>query len=391
MKKKMFSLLLAAFLSVSMVLPVQAASFRDVSRNHWAYSSIESMAKRGIVTGTGKGSFAPEGYVTTAEFISMLMRLFYGQELAMDTAEYSIWYGKVLQQAAEKGLLYKLDIASVNHKAAGAEKWNRAIANGPIQRQDAAIILYHFLKQKVALPAEGTLRAVTAEKIPDLERNTSIFEQFAIASVYELGCLSGIDQKGNFGAEEYMTRAQACVALARTEKLVQAHKGSNVGADWTKKAEIGLIKEKLALPRLANGEKITEENVSARLYELQRIYPHGMSCTNENFFYKDPRTGEVTGNSGCYAFAMTVYDFVFGYNSFYRAKGTVLHEGTFANIKPGDHIRIHDLPHSVVVLDVSEKGITVFEGNFNGKVHWGNCYSKAELLGYEKVTIYSVY
>lgn len=391
MKKKMFSLLLTALLSVSMVLPVQAAAFRDVPKNHWAYASVESMAKRGIITGTGKNRFMPEGYVTTAEFVSMLMRLFYGRELAMDTEEYSIWYGKVLQLAAEQGLLYKLDIAAVDRRAVGAEKWNQTIANGPMQRQDTAIILYHFLKQKIALPTEETLRTVTAEKIPDLDQNPSIFEQFVIASVYELGCLSGTDQKGDFGGEQYMTRAQACVALARAEKLVQDFKGDKVGADWTKKAEIGLIKKELALPRLANGEKITEESVSDRLEELRNIYPHGMGCTNENFFYKDPKTGEVTGNSGCYAFAMTVYDFVFGYGSFERTRETALNEASFDQIKPGDHIRIHDLPHSVVVLEVSEEGITVFEGNYNGKVHWGRTYSKAELLAYDKVTLHSAY
>ena len=391
MKKKMFSLLLTAVLSVSMVLPVQAAAFRDVPKNHWAYASVESMAKRGIITGTGKNRFAPEGYVTTAEFVSMLMRLFYGRELAMDTEEYSIWYGKVLQLAAEQGLLYKLDIAAVDRRAVGAEKWNQTIANGPMQRQDTAIILYHFLKQKIALPTEETLRTVTAEKIPDLYQNPSIFEQFAIASIYELGCLSGTDQKGNFGGEQYMTRAQACVALARAEKLVQDFKGDKVGADWTKKAEIGLIKKELALPRLANGEKITKESVSDRLEELRDLYPHGMSCTNENFFYKDPKTGEITGNSGCYAFAMTVYDFVFGYGSFEQARETALNEASFDQIKPGDHIRIHDLPHSVVVLEVSEEGITVFEGNYNGKVHWGRTYSKAELLAYDKVTLHSAY
>ncbi|WP_458408032.1 S-layer homology domain-containing protein [Anaerotignum sp.] len=393
MKNKFISFLLASVMTVSMVLPVQAAdTFRDVPKGHWAYNAIEEMADQGIISGMGNGKFAPDGYVTTAQFVSMLMRMFFGEEMAMDDTEYSIWYGKVLQWAAENGLLYKMEIGSINRRASGAEKWNKAVANAPIYREEVAVLLYNYLKQNVALPTEDTLRNVTAAKIPDLgNHDATVFEQFAIAAVYELGCLSGTDKQGTFSGDQLMTRAQACAVLSRVQKLVGKAGSTTVGADWVKLVESGKIKQELKGETLVNGAEVTEKNVASRINELRRVYPQGMSCTNENFHYIDPRTGKDTGNSGCYALAMYIFDHVFGYGSFYEAKAVNLTEGSFGSIKPGDHIRIKDLPHSIVVLEAAEDYVKVVEGNFNKKVYWDNIYTKEELLGYQKVTVYSAY
>lgn len=393
MKNKFISFLLASLMAVSTAIPVQAAdTFADVSPKYWAYDAIEDMADLGIVSGLGDGTFAPDGYVTTAQFVSMLVRMFYGEELAADDTEYSIWYGKVLQWAEENGLLYKLEIGSVNRKSDGAEKWNKTVANGPMFREEMAVLLYNFLKQTVALPEEDTLRNVTAAKIPDLGNNdATVFEQFAIAAVYELGCLSGTDKQGTFNGDQLMTRAQACVALSRVKKLVEKADGTTTGAAWVKLVESGRIKEVLKEETLVNGTEVTEKNVLSSINELRRVYPQGMSCTDASFHYIDPKTGKDTGNSGCYALAMYIFDHVFGYGSFYAAKATNLTETSFASIKSGDHIRIKDLPHSVVVLEASDHYVKVVEGNFNKKVYWDNIYTKEELLGYQKVTIYSAY
>lgn len=393
MKNKFISFLLASVMAVSMVIPVQAAdTFKDVPEGYWAYDAIEEMAAQGIVSGMGDGTFDPDGYVTTAQFVSMLMRMFFAEEMAMDDAEYSIWYGKVLQWAAENGLLYELEIGSVNRGASGAEKWNKTVANGPMFREEMAVLLYNFLKQNVALPAEETLRNVTAAKIPDLgNHDTTVFEQFAIAAVYELGCLSGTDKQGTFNGDHLMTRAQACAALSRVQKLVEKADGTAVGADWVKPVESGRIKQELKGETLVNGAEVTEKNVVSRINELRRVYPQGMSCTDENFHYIDPKTGKDTGNSGCYALAMYIFDHVFGYGAFYKAEAATLTESSFDSIKPGDHIRIKDLPHSVVVLEVADDHVKVVEGNFNKEVYWDNVYTREELLGYQQVTIYSAY
>ena len=393
MKNKFISFLLASVMAVSMVVPVQAAdTFKDVPRSHWAHNAIEKMADQGIVSGVGNGNFKPNDYVTTAQFVSMLMRMFFAEEMAKDTAEYNIWYDKVLQWAKDNGLLYKLEIGTTDRRASGGEKWRKAVANGPIYREEVAVLLYNYLKQNVALPTEDTLRKETAVKIPDLGNNdATVLEQFAIASVYELGCLSGVDEKGTFRGDLLMTRAQACMVLARVQKVVETANGSAAGAAWVKQVESGKVKQVLKAPTLPNGAERNEYNVSSRLNELRRVYPSGMSCTDEAFFYIDPKTGKNTWNSGCYALAMYVFDHVFGYGSLEKTEAKPLTEQNFSSLQVGDHIRIKDLPHSIIVLEANDTSVKVLEGNLNDAVSWSNVYTKAELMGYHNVTVQSAY
>ena len=392
MKNKFISFLLASAMMVSMVVPVQAAdTFKDVPRTHWAYSAVEEMADRGIVSGVGNGKFNPNDYVTNAQFVSMLMRLFYGEELAKDQKSYSLWYEKAMQQAKDSGILYQLDLDRVWGYKGDVEKLRKNAANSPVFRKEMAVMAYNYLKEKAALPTEDALRNITAAGIPDLGNDTTVFEQFAIASVYEMGCLSGVDKKGTFGGDLLMTRAQACVVLSAMLDVVEAYQGGRTGADWVKAVESGKVKQVLKAPTLTNGLERNEYNVASRVNELRKTYPHGMDCTDEAFFYIDPKTGRNTGNSGCYAFAMYVYDHVFGYDSLYFLEEEPLNEDTYASLQTGDHIRIEDLPHSVIVLEAGDTEVKVVVGNLNGKVSWGSVYTKAELMGYHNVTVQSAY
>lgn len=392
MKNKFISFLLASVLAVSAAVPVQAAdTFKDVPQNHWAYSAIEELAEKGIISGVGNGKFAPNEYVTTAQFVSMLMRMFYGEELAKDQKSYSHWYEKAMQLAKEMGILFQLDADKAWNYHSGKESVKKNLANSPLFRDEMAVLAYNHLKNHVALPAEDTLRTVTAAKIPDLGNDTTVFEQFAIASVYEMGCLSGMDEKGTFGGDLLMTRAQACLVLSRMLDVTEAQQSGKAGVDWVKAVESGKVKQVLKAPTLTNGMERNEYNVASRLNELRKVYPHGMSCTDENFFYVDPKTGKTTGNSGCYAFAMYVYDHVFGYDTLYGAKEVLLTESNFGELKPGDHIRIKDLPHSIIVLQADDTEVIAVEGNLNSMVSWDSVYTKTELMGYQKVTVQSAY
>ncbi len=49
--------------------------FTDVNMDHWAAKYINSMRKKGIITGYEDGSFKPDNYITRAEFIVMADRL----------------------------------------------------------------------------------------------------------------------------------------------------------------------------------------------------------------------------------------------------------------------------------------------------------------------------
>ena len=389
MKNRFISFLLASVMAVSMAIPVQAADrFQDVPKSFWAYTAIEELAEKGIVSGMGNGRFCPDDYVTTAQFVSMLTRLFYGEELEKDHKSYRHWYEKSMQQAVNKGILYGVDAGDAYR--IGTEAKQKNAANSPVFREEMAVMAYNYLKKNAALPTEDTLRQVTAAKIPDLGNDATVFEQFAIASVYELGCLSGTDKNGTFRGDLLMTRAQACVVLSRMQDIAEA-KHSRIGADWVKAVEGGKVSKVLKAPTLTNGLERNEYNVASRLNELRKTYPHGMSASDSNFFYIDPKTGRNTGNSGCYAFAMIAFDHVFGYQSLHGIREEVLTGANFGELKVGDHIRVKDLPHSVIVLQVNGDQVKVAEANRNGQMCWDTVYTKAQLLGYRKVIVQSAY
>lgn len=80
---------------------------------------------------------------------------------------------------------------------------------------------------------------------------------------------------------------------------------------------------------------------------------------------------------GCVAFAFILSDAAFGSlpNRIY-AMGQFKYE----DIKVGDILRVNNDTHTVIVLEVSDVGVVVAEGNNHGKVHWGRTISKEEVM-----------
>ncbi|GLC90167.1 leucine-rich repeat protein [Lysinibacillus piscis] len=62
----------------------QANAFKDVSKNHWAAEAIAVVSAQGIMTGTSTTTFNPEGYLTRAQAVKVLNRLFERQVTATE-------------------------------------------------------------------------------------------------------------------------------------------------------------------------------------------------------------------------------------------------------------------------------------------------------------------
>ncbi len=85
---------------------------------------------------------------------------------------------------------------------------------------------------------------------------------------------------------------------------------------------------------------------------------------------------------GCVAFAFILSDAAFGS---LPARMYAEGEFTFADIKVGDILRVSNDAHTVIVLEVSDAGVVVAEGNIStgdhkGKVHWGRAISKEGVM-----------
>lgn len=80
---------------------------------------------------------------------------------------------------------------------------------------------------------------------------------------------------------------------------------------------------------------------------------------------------------GCVAFAFILSDAAFG-----SLPARMYAPGAFSfeDIKVGDILRVNTDTHTVIVLEVSEAGVVVAEGNNSGKVHWGRAISKNDVM-----------
>ena len=113
---------------------VKAGSFRDVTRGHWAFASVERAAEMGLVTGYSDGTFRPDTAVTRAQFVLMLWRMC-GKPAAAKAASFADasadWYQDALSWAVENGYVNGLSDTRFGPDA-------------PITRQQAMAILFRL-------------------------------------------------------------------------------------------------------------------------------------------------------------------------------------------------------------------------------------------------------
>ncbi len=125
--------------------------------------------------------------------------------------------------------------------------------------------------------------------------------------------------------------------------------------------------------------------------QSQDAYKEGTTWTNEEP-YSDTKgcyywNGGNLGGSriaavGCVAFAFILSDAAFG-----SLPARMYAAGSFAytDIKVGDILRVNNDAHTVIVLEVSDAGVVVAEGNIStgehqGKVHWGRVIAKEAVM-----------
>lgn len=168
-----------------------SVKFTDVPDSHWAFSSITEMADKGIMSGIGNNLFAPSQQLSNAEFITMLVRQFYSDKLG---TEGGTWYATFMAAAKSANILTGTNVT----------------AEGTINRYDMAQLMYNVLK------AEGITTSSLSDtsKVADWASVPSIYRD-AVSVCYNMGMLTGVDNKGTFNGTGVMDRAQAAVVMDR--------------------------------------------------------------------------------------------------------------------------------------------------------------------------------
>ena len=198
-KKRFLAGSVSAALAVTMFSTTAFAAsvkFTDVPDSHWASSSITEMADKGIMSGIGNNLFAPSQHLSNAEFITMLVRQFYSDKLG---TEGGTWYAPFMAAAKSANILTGTNVGS-----------NENLAASTINRYDMAQLMYNVLK------AEGITTSSLSDtsKVADWASVPSIYRD-AVSVCYNMGMLTGVDNKGTFNGTGVMDRAQAAVVMDR--------------------------------------------------------------------------------------------------------------------------------------------------------------------------------
>ena len=349
--KKRLSLLLALIFCLGLV-PFASADnspFSDVPSDHWAYDAVMETYNDGVMTGTAPGVFSPSGKLSMAQFVTVLTRAFYNDDVVNSTRD-GAWPNQNYD-AAEKHNLF-----------AGLTRWGGDIE---VTREVMAQMMYNVMIDKgLVLPSAEEL-AGTISNIPD---NSSVDDAFqtAVATCYYWDLLSGTDPSGSFSPKGLINRAQAAVIYTRLKKAVNvlgAGIPENPGTatpDTTAPGTAGNpgdTQNPQAAPSatLTNGMPVTEENVLALIEEYrngkepgEKAKEAGFTSYSKGSTYDpyDPKyrivlpSGPINGTE-CAKFAFAFWDDIF--------ENTASRKVDEAwNVRPGDLLE-YDTHWAIVV------------------------------------------
>ncbi|CAI6085478.1 hypothetical protein PAECIP112173_04654 [Paenibacillus sp. JJ-100] len=192
--KTFLNALMVTLVMLLMVIPTSFASvesagagFKDVSRDHWAYGSIQDGYNKGIVTGYLDGTFKPDKPVNQAEFITMLVRA-YPEQIVIVGLE-DIWYKLYYQVADTLGWDYR-----------DGDPSNFKFTRGDTARLISSVLFEKKSEQEAveALILEGVAKGVTSQ-------------------TYE-----------GFQPDKTLTRAEALTFVKRVQDYVDTHYSSDL-------------------------------------------------------------------------------------------------------------------------------------------------------------------
>lgn len=224
MKKTVSFVLAALMLTVS----ASAAEFNDI-RGHWAETVINELSDKGIVSGFGDGSFMPNGVVTRAEYLKMIMNAVGIEETQCNEdrcldARKSDWYSGYLKSALDKGLIpsdmisgYKSEVVSYNDANGNLVSYvnysGTFSGNVAITREEMAFLtisMYQYRLNAKESDGFGTKEKIQFADSADVSNWAMTGVNLAAAN----GFIQGMDD-GSFRPKETTTRAQAATVISR--------------------------------------------------------------------------------------------------------------------------------------------------------------------------------
>ncbi len=180
--------------------------FSDINECLWAKDSIESLFKKGVITGMGDGSFGARRNVSRADFIVMLMRL----------SKQNVPFTQNFSDVSSESYYYKeVGTAKALGFVTGRED-NIFDPLSNITREDMATLVWRMLLKEGRIK-EGTSFSLS-EKFSDASQ-ISEYARTAVSVMAEKKIISGYED-GNFRPKNFATRAECAVILDRVSKML---------------------------------------------------------------------------------------------------------------------------------------------------------------------------
>lgn len=196
--KKLLVLVIITILAGMNVHADKAINFKDIS-NHWAAVSINKLAEKKIVNGMPNGNFNPEGELTRAQFVKMIVQAMNYKKI--DSVSFNDlkpfptskphWASVFIETAMRNGVIVKDEIGE------------NFYPDVPLTRKDMAMMMLRTLKLQPS-KADNPFVDLT-------EANgslTRLYEEYLIRG-------SIISGKRLFNPEALSTRAEAAVIIYR--------------------------------------------------------------------------------------------------------------------------------------------------------------------------------
>ncbi len=234
MVKKIFAGILASMLLITS--SAMAVTFTDIS-GHWAEASIVTLAQKGIVNGVTDTTFAPDGTVTRAQYLKMIMETTglktvparKGECLEVNVGE---WYAPYLQSALDAGLVpnqmiagYKENVVYTvdeNGNATSSKVVYQGAFNGnlPITREEMAVLTQYIYQYTRTIL---TNTKVDISKVKPFSDNDAISDwaQVSIKQAVANGFMDGMESN-MFKPKDTATRAQAATVILRVVNKIGA-------------------------------------------------------------------------------------------------------------------------------------------------------------------------
>ena len=200
--------LATALSTVTPCFAAEVTSFTDHSPTHWAYSTVMDMVDKGLFNGTtapvnGVGTFSPEKPMTRGEFLAVVCRMYYPDEIYTPSPDVP-WWDPYFTVAVKHDLIdYQRQFVELDES---------------ISRGEAVMIITRLMTA-VGTPLKerctGTLPG--GEEIITFDNTTPLNPKMEDSFRYCVGegIIQGVDSSNNLDAMGTLTRAQAATILAR--------------------------------------------------------------------------------------------------------------------------------------------------------------------------------